>query len=352
MKHPEFATHAVASPRETVPFEAASQRFVSAIAELAGRSREAIAGTIRRAGVSWTRPPASCSTLNADGTPVQLCLTVSPKGEQFRLLADPATDEADLAARFRSGVRAVGDAVEFLPPGARARFLGAFEEACPGPADLRSLSSGAVWVGRGLDVAWAGAYVTSRWGTRDERWERAISWLRGTVGSGVEPVASHLRSRAEPVSLSLESGADGRVRAKLYLRLLGPCALREVGVPGLNTEAIAEFLAQTLGDRAVPRTGIVISVSGLCDSNELTDAKIDVCGHCVPRSRDAWVRWLAGIGARLGMAAPRARAALSSPEFEVAFVGLGVNRRDEPRLNLYLKPVGMASRSPAAKDLV
>lgn len=352
MKHPEFATHAVAPPRGTVPFEAASQRFVSATAELAGRSREAIGETIRSAGLCCSRPPASRSTLNADGTPVQLCLTVSPEGEQLRLLADPATDEADVIVRFRSGVRAVGDAVEFLPPGARARFLGAFEEACPGPGDLRSLSSGAVWVGRGLDVAWAGTYVTARWGTRDRRWERAISWLRGTVGSGVEPVASHLRSRAEPVSLSLESGADGRVRAKLYLRLLGPCALRELGIPRLNTQAVVEFLAQTLGDHAVPRTGIVISVSGVCDANEFTDAKLDVCGHCVPRSRDAWVRWLSGMGARLGMAAPRARATLSSPDFEVAFVGLGVNRRDEPRLNLYLKPVGMALRSPAARDLV
>jgi hypothetical protein len=291
------------------------------------------------------------STLNNDGAPLQVCLSIGAGGTSARLLADPAIEEPDPCLRFARAraalARCVTGAPFPLPSSASSveRVSGALASALPQEAfQTGALSRGAMWVGVGADRRGLAGYATARWGPAETRWPRALAWLEDMLGSGARARLAHASRVSEVVSVGVEGSPDGRLRAKVYFRLTGKIVLSRLGLEPLAAPSFAAFLASVLADLPVKQTGLVLSVSFDLAAGTLYDAKVDVCGHCVARSGQDWSTRLQALSESLGVGPIRFASPLADGRVELAFVGLGVTTSGRCRLNTYLKDPGQRSR--------
>jgi hypothetical protein len=276
------------------------------------------------------------SFINYDGTPLQVCLSTTPEGVRVRVLGDPAWTlgtEARWAASHKAlrNVLDVTDALDLHPQALRC-----LRAAVRGPLD--DYTRGFVWLGAGLDGG-AAVYVdTMPWGA--DSIAQALSWAdeflpdTAELRDDLERVAPYVRV----VSVGVEGTDPDTARAKVYLRLHTPTLLGNLGIRFFEHPAFARVMAHLVGYRRMRAEGLVLALGyGLRDGRR-ADAKLDVCGHCIPRPPDRWHEVLTRIARALGVRAPDVRELLSGAA-EVAFVGVGIDRDDNRRLNVYLKPL-------------
>jgi hypothetical protein len=292
--------------------------------------------------VAGFRPGAS--TLNNDGSPLQLVLSVSRRGAKSRLLVDPALDEALPHFRLNRARRALVHSCSAWPRFRRDEIEAAVGDALPDPSSLARLSSGALWVGCGADGPDVLAYITGRWGPAAERWSRAEAWMERWSGAAAAAACRHLSTHCDLASVAV-AGNGRRAAAKLYFRLRAPLPLAHLGLPGLAGMQVAQFLQVVVGDRPLRSSGLVLSFSAPFDGGRVDGCKIDVCAHCLKRRPEDWIEVLQRLAGQLDLPLPLDPPILLTKRAEVAFIGLGVGR--ETRLNLYLKPAAGESRTPA-----
>jgi hypothetical protein len=89
----------------------------------------------------------------------------------------------------------------------------------------------------------------------------------------------------------------------------------------------------------LPLRAIVFGVSFRLDSGVFADAKIDLCGHCLPRPRETWQSGLRSLGERLEIDTTDAVGMLAEEGIELACIGIGQDRLGAIRLNTYGRPV-------------
>jgi hypothetical protein len=195
-----------------------------------------------------------------------------------------------------------------------------------------------VWLAADLEAGMA-LYANTRWGNAAERWDAAREWLALVLpdSRAIRMFIGAVREHGTLVSLALEGRTPADARAKVYWRLRGPTSLRQMGVPLLTHRAFEEFLTLIPTEEEIPLSGIVLSAGFSVSDGALSDAKIDICAHCVVRSGETWIQFL-GDCCRIGGLRPLDLGeGLRRRDCEVALVGLGLNSRSERRLNVYLK---------------
>jgi hypothetical protein len=69
------------------------------------------------------------------------------------------------------------------------------------------------------------------------------------------------------------------------------------------------------------------------------DAKIDICGcgSCVNRDAESWVEVLQHTSSRYGLAPFPVSADVLKEQCAISYYGIGVDRKGDVRMNLYLK---------------
>lgn len=281
------------------------------------------------------------SRLNNDGTPLQVCLTAKNAGSEVRLLADPgahARSSRERVALARAALESVLGPVATL----REVCWRVLETVLP-PAVERSpvARNGVLWLAAPLSAPGLGLYVKAHWGEEPAAdWDRCAAVVGDVLpspGQGQETIAA-LRAIARPVSLALEGADPARARLKLYWRLTEPAALSSLGIDLLGDSSIVDFLRCVLSGRdRVAATGLVFSASFLLRSGEISDAKVDVCGHCVDRASAEWLGIVRTLVASHAPAQPELERVLEAGRAEVAFIGLGLDGLGQRRLNVYLK---------------
>lgn len=312
-----------------------------AAASAAGVSAERVRELLRASDVSF----APCgavrrSSLNNDGTPVQLCVAVRRGVRSSRLLMDPAHEEPDPVHRCG---RALAACQRLLTdsdrPAFSARLIRALWDVLPDREALaRWLPRGALWLAIDLQGFRLAAYVSARWGEPSGRWDRVLDWLRAStprLHQALAPVAA----RSEPASVALEGESCDDLRVKVYFRLLRPTPLRKLSLPGLLSPETEWFLASALEGRAVRRSGLLLSAYESLEGNRM-GSKVDLCAHCVQRSPAEWAGLLERLAGGLGLADPEVSALLRERRAETAFVGFDGSRAGSPQLNIYLKAPG------------
>jgi hypothetical protein len=91
-------------------------------------------------------------------------------------------------------------------------------------------------------------------------------------------------------------------------------------------------------DRELPLDAIVLSAGLSVPGGHFVDAKLDICccPRCVKLDAAQAASLIDRLSSRLGVATPAIDEVLAAGE--LAFLGVGLDRKLEPRLNVYLKP--------------
>ena len=304
------------------------------VSELDGCSTDAVrdllaAGQVRLSG------PGSGSVLNNDGTPVEIVVAVDSRARRVRLLMDPAHWERDPLRRSRLARGVCRDVAAGLARDVRSAFDRALDEAMPDEsASRRWLPSGCLWLGTGPARPGLAVYVSARWGDRAQRWARVFRWLDG-LGLPAQPWRDAVSTHGDPASVSLAAGDE--LRARVYFRLRARTKLSDLGLEGLDDPALHHFLAAVIGDRAMHRSGLLISVSAVVGGAPALGYKVDVCAHCVPRESAEWAALTERLAVAFQLPSPGLDRALLGGRAEMAFIGFGFPAGGSYQLNCYLK---------------
>ena len=317
--------------------------LVGVAATLAGGTQAEAAATAARllaAPPPGGAIPRTRSTLNNDGSPLQVCLTAATGGAGVRLLADPgshATSPPERVAIARETLARL-----LAQPGhesLRDRCEALLDAVTPGPLEAEPAAlNGVLWLGAPIRGAGLAVYVKASWRSPAEDWDRCAELVERLLPdpAGARALIERLRGQARPVSAGLELSSRGG-RLKLYWRLGAEVPLAAAGVDLLADASLRAFAHATIGERRVAAQGLVPSAGFSLESGALCDAKLDICGHCVPRAPRDWSELIASLSAAHQLDAPPLDEVLRAGRAEVAFLGFGLDRAAGPRLNVYLK---------------
>ena len=317
--------------------------FIRSAAFLSGVDEEKVDRLCVRIGVP--RDPAGWrSTLNNDGSPIQICLGLRPgaAGPNVRLIADPYLGGRDAQSRCRQSRRALARLAEWHAPDMAGLCTSVLEHMTPSGCGIPYLRDGGdAWLAAGTDGRGVAIYATARWGDPTSRWARALAWLVDLSPAAAQAAAAltELAEHSSLISVGVEGSCAGDARAKFYWRPKGSAPLSDLGVSLLAHEALPTFLSDATEGMATPVSAIVGSVGVNVATGALADVKLDLCAHCVPRSRADWVHRIERYARCHGLTPPPFDALEPDAPVEIAFVGLGIDRDLQPRLNIYLKPM-------------
>jgi hypothetical protein len=281
------------------------------------------------------------STLNNDGSPLQVCLTSSSRSRSVRLLGDPGSYITNPTERLdigRDALTRLGEATgcDSIAPVSEWLLRGLLPDAYHGQAET---SSGAMWIAAVVNQPGAAAYIKARWGSPADDWMRTLAALQSVLPAAAEAerMVGELRDKARVMSVGIETAPFGDMRVKVYWRLRTPALLSSISIPLLQHPAIANFLLAVVGDRAIPLTGLVFSTGFLLSSGAVEDIKADLCAHCITLRAAEWMDVIDQCAVSNGLQAFSLRDSLSRWRAEMAFLGFAVNRESHVRLNVYLK---------------
>lgn len=285
---------------------------------------------------------SSHSTLNNDGSPLQVSISLSGRGAPpaVRLIADPAAEAEDGDKRWQRAGGALSAVLASHAPDLESLCRSVIKYALPVERAARAaLPSAGIWLAANLSGQGMALYATAKWGDNDQRWMRTRRWLDDILppDTAAHEVLDGLASRSVLVSVGVEGVTPDNARAKLYWRLDGTVALRDLGLPLFATAAFAEFLSDVVGDRRIPRNGIAGSIGFRVSSGGVSDVKLDVCGHCVRRTPADWTQLIDRTIARRALSRLPVECPTLLERAELALIGLGLDTEETQRLNVYLK---------------
>lgn len=279
------------------------------------------------------------SFLNNDGSPLQVCVTYGPKGHKVRLIGDPASHISDPNIRFGYARKALTELLVVTKTNSLAVSCEeTLRHLLPINGQEANLRAGSLWLAAGLEGGLA-VYINMRWGKIEQRWCDTVNWLMALLPCSQE--AKALMHAIKPHSVIASAGLEGttiaNARVKVYWRLEKPALFHLMGISLLTHSAFRDFLVLLVSDRSLPLSGMLFSASfGLYDG-KLYDIKIDLCAHCLPRPENEWVQVLQECCGAFNLAPLSIANSLSQRQCEMAFIGFGLDRFGNPRLNLYLK---------------
>ncbi len=182
-------------------------------------------------------------------------------------------------------------------------------------------------------------YTTSKWGDPELRWSRTARWLAETFPQKdtVAVTLKKVSSRSELTCVGIEGSTLDDVRAKIYWRLTETASLTDIDLPLFNHPSIKDFLYAVVQDQRIPRSAVVCSLGFSVSTGEVTDVKIDVCGHCVKRKIRDWMKIVESLAIRYGLPTLTSEQVEGAEKVALAFIGLGLDKGFNHRVNLYFK---------------
>lgn len=295
-------------------------------------------------------PHGGYSELNADGWPLQLCLTLGPERTKVRLLGDPGWRLRYPKDRLKASEAALAES--FVAADAAGLLHSAkdlLSRAQLAPEGIEAFRRGFVWVAVNLAAPGAAVYLDAQ-PLGAQAWMEAEAWLEYILPTSrfARAVIASLSPLADLASLSLEGCTPADARAKLYFRLKQALPLTDLGIELFTDPLLLGFLHRMIGAREMNLSGLTLSIGFSLADGQLTDVKADVCAHCLPQSTAQWSALIADAATIMGVALPKLDAALHDGTCEMANLGLGMDVARRPRLNLYLKPPGMTAERASA----
>ncbi|WP_334020703.1 hypothetical protein [Alteromonas sp. S015] len=276
------------------------------------------------------------SALNGNGSPIELCVSASKNNIRGRLVVDPCYSMRS-EIRFHSAWATALNlaqlrAPELFPILKTTRLLmGSWclpEQFSEGPLWLASVPGS-----HGMAI-----YCDSQ-PLGDKAKLLINDWLKFITPESIGYFQPLLRQEdnVKLCSFGIEGYNLEDARVKIYFRLTCDSNLQTIGVTELYSAPIIDWLKIAIPRGEIHPDGLVLSISAPLNGTGPTDAKADVCGHCVAHSLDEWDRIFADIPGAKGL--PRFAESLNDDQISVAFAGLGVTSNSDARVNVYLQAV-------------
>jgi hypothetical protein len=279
--------------------------------------------------------------LNNDSVPLQLSLTTGQKGIALRAIADPGAFYDETEARYTSSIDTLLRTIkkckaETLLPAAEKTIHLLVPQTVE---ERRVYKQGFVWIGANPALPGLAFYLEMAPYNQLQGWQIAEQWLMELLPNMVEAkkIITTLSQYCKIASAGLEGSTPENTRAKIYFRLLQPTSLAVLEVPMLHCKEMTDFLTLAMGSFDVEMDGLVMSIGFNLATGKLEDAKIDLCGHCLRHSPDAWQSIIEQITNRFALASVDTNAILQTGTYSFAFIGMGLTTDLKSRLNLYIK---------------
>lgn len=283
------------------------------------------------------------SELNGDGTPLQFCWSSSSRGGRLRVVADPVSELGEPRVRFAAARATLARiAREKMSPQLAEQSMSAVA-ALVDETLIERYRRGFLWIGASPRDPGAAFYVDLAPPGAAAAWERVARWLSSTLpdATAAASVVRNLQPLARAASAGIEGHTLADARAKIYFRLRSAVPLARLGIAPMCDRRIVAALEWLVGREPASLSGLVLAVGFSLETGAIADAKLDICGHCVPMPAGEWRTRIAGLARAAGVAEPPLGPLLE--EGEVAFAGVGVDVLGEARLNVYVKPFGTAA---------
>ncbi|WP_437736134.1 hypothetical protein [Sorangium sp. So ce1335] len=330
------------SPGPVSPCSTPEARLLDLADRLAGSGGRTrlLAETMRvHPEVSGRRP----STLNDDGSPLELCITSTRSGCRYRIIGDPEPEERGCRARlalFRDAL------ARLLPLTSATRLAPVLDAAVDlwlpeDDASLELITSRILWLAAAIDTPGVGIYLDGRVGSYLESLERGRAWLDRMLPDA--SLAKRFLSAFDAVGglggVGVEGVTPALSRVKVQWGVVAPILLDRLGLPLLGDEPLRRFFHIMAGDRELRVTYPVFSAGFALESGALADVKVDICGcrACLALSPEEWVHRIEAACAAFGLAPPPVLPEILARAATAVFLGLGLDAAGEVRLNLYLK---------------
>lgn len=288
--------------------------------------------------------PGGRSGLNADGSPLQYCISTSTDGWNGRFLSDPACIIGSSSQRYRQSYDALQRLYGITGTQAiQPVFENMLSFHLPASAENFDMDypDGVLWLGASPDAEGLAAYMDGRRGGHHASWDRLLDWLNQLMPANTEgaEMVSNIREHASIMSVGLEGSSMQNLRAKVYFRLMHPRLLNELGIPLLQRSEFAAFCTTVVGSKNIKLSGLVFSIGFHIASGKMYDAKIDICGcgNCVSLQTGSWLQLLDLTTAQYSVAPFPLSSEVLEKSCSVSYYGIGVTRKGDVRLNLYLK---------------
>lgn len=281
------------------------------------------------------------SVLNANGSPMEVCVTASAHALRVRGIGDPAFQFLHPGLRYEQSLRVL-DALPALRRNAELAAL------CTRVIDLNiahdcvaDYTDGVMWLAAGIGSDGMAVYLDAYPPGPAVAWTRARQWLHAMLGDPAEMLAAidALSQYAQLCSIGLEAASLADARAKIHVRLQRSAPLASLGIPLLCDEGIGAFLQRAAGERELPFDGVVLGAGASVVTGAMRDAKIDLAGSYLHLSPQSWVELTDWCADTFSLQRIPMDALLANGRVSVAYIGLGVDAKGNHRLNVYLKAV-------------
>jgi len=294
-------------------------------------------------GEDYPFEPGGRSGLNADGTPLQFCISSSTNGLNGRFISDPACIIGSTGQRYSHSYAALQKLYKITG-------TTAIQQVCEEmlrfhlPVEKEILDDypdGVLWLGASPDMDGIAVYMDGRRGGNEASWQRLRDWLNYLMPQNTEvnDFIHHVSQHAGIMSIGLEGSTMENLRAKIYFRLSHPATLNDLGIPLLLREEFSVFMDDVVGEKEIKLSGLVFNIGFHIASAKIFDAKIDICGckACVSLDAGSWIDVLKNTASRYMLTPFPISTAMLDDQCAVSFYGIGVDRKGGVRMNLYLQ---------------
>ena len=303
------------------------------------------------------------STINNNGIPFQLDVSLGQKAEGLRFLTEVGAGAFPPFKQITFSyirLQTICEELGWFKHGQLIREAG--ENLLPqDPETIGMLQAGTMWIGLGFfksTLPKLSVYYEVRWGSLEERWLRLFKFLlkQGCYGA-VEQLRGLLRTMScfsQPLGVAIDLDDQGLRIIKLYFRTFRT-AINELSQvldkAGFTAQPlILNALSNTLlkSGEAFPPNAIVYYLAIAPHSDQIEAIKVDVCSHCIKLSdQETKERWIE-LAHHLGIETETYLKVLDLfldpsttdlKEMCHAFLGIGIDSKERIKLNSYLRPI-------------
>jgi hypothetical protein len=305
------------------------------------------------------RAGAGRSSLNADGTPLQLALSLAAgRPACFEFVGEVFAPEAEAyEARRRVAINCMREVSDTIGVRPELGAVGPRLEALAGTGQVGDGEdpAGAFWLGASFppsDDAAMTVYANVRRGSEADRWKRLAAFVGGIGNADWSSLLAIVETGGlSPLGAGVHLRAGRGARARLYFRSYGlrPSEHRRIfdraGSGAEFDRALEVFFEELLGEeRSRPTRSMVVSFG--CDAEGPLVPKLELCAHCAWKTdAEATLRcqgWLRRIGIDSGLYRDALGIVTDGREaphttMTHVFVGLGM-KPEGPYASIYLNP--------------
>jgi len=283
------------------------------------------------------------SGLNADQTPLQLCITSTANDIQCRLIADPCSDEPVPELRYNRARKVLADVLGQTNSNENTALIEALLKHFS-PHDSATASKfnrGVFWIAASAEKSGIAIYTDSSPNEIGSGWDKAQSYIDELQlgGTAAFNTIERIREYCWLSSIGIEGSKPENSRIKLYARMY---KILPNGIIGELFEPMNELirsgcLASIMGKECLSFEDVLFNFGFNVNSGEIEDMKIDLSGSALRIDSVQLEKTVSQCCEEMGLRNVPIKELFDRFNLAPSFIGVAITARGKKRLNVYLK---------------